>query len=351
MVIVGTDVHKRTHTFVAVNEAGAKLGEKVVPATSTGHQKALQWARTEFGQDLLWGVEDCRNLSARLERDLLSAGQRVVRVAPKLMAQTRACARTRGKSDPIDALAVAHAVLRYPDLPVAAHDEVSRELKLLVDRREDLVAQRTSTINRLLGRIHELDPARTPKRGALDRAKTRNELGNWLDTLHGLLAELARDELDDITRLTDTINALAARIGQHVHDVAPELLALQGCGELTAAKLVGETAGVKRFKNEAAFARHSGTAPIPVWSGNTAGRVRLTRSGNRQLNAALYRIALTQIRITDSPGQLYYRKRLAHGDSSTEALRCLKRRLTRTVYHRLHTDEQARLNDPHPAAA
>ncbi|BBX91677.1 hypothetical protein MBOE_33260 [Mycolicibacterium boenickei] len=221
MVIVGTDVHKRTHTFVAVNEAGAKLGEKVVPATTAGHHTALQWARSQFGQDLLWGVEDCRNLSARLERDLLSAGQRVVRVAPKLMAQTRACARTRGKSDPIDALAVAHAVLRYPDLPVAAHDEVSRELKLLVDRREDLVAQRTSTINRLLGRIHELDPARTPKRGALDRAKTRAELGNWLDTLHGLLAELARDELDDITRLTDTVNALAARIGQHVHDVAP----------------------------------------------------------------------------------------------------------------------------------
>ncbi|BBX91676.1 hypothetical protein MBOE_33250 [Mycolicibacterium boenickei] len=120
---------------------------------------------------------------------------------------------------------------------------------------------------------------------------------------------------------------------------------------MTAAKLVGETAGVKRFKNEAAFARHSGTAPIPVWSGNTAGRVRLTRSGNRQLNAALYRIALTQIRIANSPGQLYYRKRLAHGDSSTEALRCLKRRLARTVYHRLHTDEQTRLNDPHPAAA
>jgi transposase len=351
MVIVGTDVHKRTHTFVAVNEAGAKLGEKLVPATSAGHQKALHWARAQFGDDLIWGIEDCRNLSARLERDLLSAGQRVVRVAPKLMAQTRACARTRGKSDPIDALAVAHAVLRYPDLPVAAHDEVSRELKLLVDRREDLVAQRTSTINRLLGRVHELDPARTPKKGALDRAKTRSELADWLDTLHGLLAELARDELDDITRLTDTINALATRIDQHVHDVAPHLLALQGCGALTAAKLVGETAGVKRFTSDAAFARHSGTAPIPVWSGNTAGRVRLTRSGNRQLNAALHRIAITQIRIADSPGQTYYRKRLAHGDSSTEALRCLKRRLARIVYRRLHLDEQARLNDPQPTAA
>ena len=106
----------------------------------------------------MWAIEDCRHLSTRLERDLLAAGQQVVRVPPKLMAQTRASARTRGKSDPIDALAVARAALREPDLPVAAHDEVSRELKLLVDRREDLVAERTRTINRLRWHLHELDP-------------------------------------------------------------------------------------------------------------------------------------------------------------------------------------------------
>src|SRR3954469_20733722 len=212
MVVVGTDVHKRTHTFVAVDEVGRKLGEKVVPATSAGHQKALTWARLEFGDDLLWGIEDCRNLSARLERDLLSAGQQVVRVAPKLMAVQRASARTRGKSDPIDALAVAQAVLRHPDLPVAAHDDVSRELKLLVDRREDLVGQRTATINRLLGRIHELDPAQAPKKGSLDRAKTQTALAAWLATQDGLLAELATDELGDIIRLTDMINALTTRI-------------------------------------------------------------------------------------------------------------------------------------------
>ncbi|CAN5681875.1 hypothetical protein BH10ACT9_BH10ACT9_18060 [soil metagenome] len=94
-------------------------------ATTGGHLHALAWARTTLGDDLLWGIEDCRNLSARLERDLLSAGQKVVRVAPKLMAAQRATARTWGKSDPIDALAVAQAVLRHPDLPVAAHDEVS----------------------------------------------------------------------------------------------------------------------------------------------------------------------------------------------------------------------------------
>jgi transposase len=312
MVVVGADVHKRTHTFVAVDEVGKKLAEKVVRA-----------------------IEDCRHLSARLERDLLAAGQKVVRVPSKLMAQTRASARTRGKSDPIDALAVARAFLREPELPIASHDEVSRELKLLVDRREDLVAQRTSTINRLLWRVHELDPARAPKPRSLDLAKHRTLLSRWLATQRGLVAELARDELADITRLTDSIDALAKRIGDRVHQVAPTLLALPGCGELTAAKLVGEAAGVTRFKTDAAFARHTGVAPIPVWSGNTAGRVRMTRSGNRQLNAALHRIAVTQIRLPGL-GQTYYRRRIDAGDSKTEALRCLKRRLARVVFRILY---------------
>src|ERR1700761_1676147 len=182
MVVVGADVHKRTHTFVAVDEVGRKLGEKVVRATTDGHRQAVQWARTQFGVELVRAIEDCRNLSARLERDLLSADQKVVRVPPKLMAQTRASARTRGKSDPIDALAVARAYLREPDLPIASHDEVSRELKLLVDRREVLVAQRTATINRLRWRIHELDPQRGPKTRSLDLAKHRRLLRQWLNT-------------------------------------------------------------------------------------------------------------------------------------------------------------------------
>jgi transposase len=351
MVVVGTDVHKRTHTFVAVDEVGCKLGEKVVAATTAGHGKALAWARSEFGPDVLWGIEDCRNLSARLERDLLSAGQKVVRVAPKLMNQARKSARTRGKSDPIDALAVARAVLREPDLPIAAHDEVSRELKLLVDRREDLVAQRTSTINRLRERIHELEPAADPKPGSLHRERPRGLLAAWLATQSGLLAELARDELADVTRLSVAIEALSVRIGERVRQVAPALLALPGCAELTAAKLLAEAAGVGRFKSEPAFARHSGVAPIPVWSGNTAGRVRLTRSGNRQLNTALHRIAITQIRLKGSLGQAYYRKRLAGGDSTKEALRCLKRRLARTVFQRLQTDHQHRHHTGQPAAA
>ena len=350
MVVVGADVHKRTHTFVVVDEVGRKVGEKVVAATSCGHAEAVMWARERFGVEVVWGIEDCRHLSARLERDLLTAGQQVVRVPPKLMAQTRASARTRGKSDPIDALAVARAVLREPDLPVACPDEVSRELKLLVDRREVLVAQRTATINRLRWRGHELDPERAPQPGSLDRAKHCEMLRSWLETLPGLVAELARDELADIIRLSAAIDVLAKRIGTRVREVAPALLGMPGCGELTAAKLVGEAAGVTRFKSEAAFARHAGVAPIPVWSGNTAGRVRMTRSGNRQLNAALHRIAVTQIRL-DGLGRAYYHKRLNAGASKAEALRSLKRRLARVVHHHLHDDHQNRIQPCQTAAA
>jgi transposase len=347
MVVVGTDVHKRTHTLVAVDEVGRKLAEKVVKATSDGHAEAVMWARERFGTELVWGIEDCRNMSARLERDLLGAGQKVVRVPTKLMAQTRASARTRGKSDPIDALAVARAVLREPDLPVASHDETSRELKLLVDRREVLVAQRSAAINRLRWWVHELDPERAP--GALDRAKHQQALRVWLQTIAGVVAELARAELVDICRLTGEIDALAERIGAQVRKVAPTLLSLYGCGELTAAKIVGETAGVTRFTSEARFARHAGVAPIPVWSGNTAGQVRLSRSGNRQLNTALHRIAVTQIR-HPGPGQTYYRKKLATAKTTKAALRCLKRHISRDVFRRLHTDHHTH-HQPHQQAA
>ena len=340
MVVVGADVHKRTHTFVAVDEAGRELGHKTFDANTAGHQAAVRWARERFGAELLWAIEDCRHLSARLERDLLTAGQSVVRVPPKMMAEQRRIARTRGKSDPIDAAAVARAALREPDLPVATHDETSRELKLLVDRRDDLVKHRTATINRLLWRVHEIDPAWAPKERSLNLVKHQQLLADRLAGVAGIVAELARDELADVVELTGRINQLERRIASLVEQAAPTLLAVPGVGVLTAAKLVGETAGVKRFKSEAAFARHAGIAPIPVWSGNTKGRVRLTRSGNRQLNAAIHRIAVTQIRL-DGLGKTYYEKKKAEGMSTPEALRCLKRRLARVVFNHLTTDQTA----------
>jgi transposase len=349
MVVVGADVHKRTHTFVAVDAVGRELGAKTFEAITAGHQAAVRWARERFGQDLVWAIEDCRHLSARLERDLLTAGQSVVRVPPKMMAEQRRVARTRGKSDPIDAAAVARAALREPDLPVATHDEASRELKLLVDRRDDLVKRRTATINQLLWRVHELDPAWAPKPRSLDLAKHQRILATRLADVPGIVAELAREELAEVIEYTAKINAYAKRIEALAATLAPTLMAMPGVGALTAGKIVGEAAGVARFKSEAAFARHAGIAPIPVWSGSTKGRVRLTRSGNRQLNAAIHRIAVTQIRL-EGLGKTYYEKKKAEGMSTPEALRCLKRRLARIVFNHLTTDQAATRTVLAPAA-
>ncbi|OBH24442.1 IS110 family transposase [Mycobacterium sp. E1319] len=336
MVVIGVDAHKATHTLVGVDPGGRKLAELTVKATPEGHLKALDWARREFADDVVWGIEDCRNLSRRLERDLLDAGQRVVRVPPRLMAKTRASARSWGKSDSIDALSVARAVLREPDLPVACHDEGSRELKLLVDRREDLVVHRSAVINRVLWRIHELDPSRAKGR-SLRTDKNMHAVREWLATQTGLVAELARDEIDEIIAITPAIKALDKRIAVRVRAVAPSLLTLEGCGVLSAAKLVGETAGVTRFRSEAAYARHAGVTPIPHSSGAKSVHAKIGRSGNRRINNALYRIAMTQIR-HGGVGEAYYRARRDLGDSHAEAIRRVERRVVRRVYRHLHND-------------
>lgn len=349
MVVIGVDAHKATHTLVGVDPGGSKLGELTVKATTDGHLKALDWARAQFGIDVVWGIEDCRNLSLRLERDLLNAGQRVVRVPPRLMAKMRASSRTWGKSDAIDALSVARAVLREPDLPVASHDEVSREFKLLMDRHDDLVTHRTAITNRLLWRIHELDPSHAPPSKALSRDKHQAALRDWLATQPGIVAEIARAETEEIIAVTAEIKPLERRIGARIRGAAPSLLTLQGCGILTAARLVGETAGVSRFRSEAAYARHAGVTPIPHSSAGKSVHARFGRSGNRRINAALYRIAMGQIR-HGGIGESYYRARRELGDSHTEALRRVERRIVRRVFRHLQNDS-ANSASPAPALA
>jgi transposase len=337
VVIIGVDAHKDTHTLVAVDRVGRHLAETVIESSAAGHGAGLDWATTRFGPEVMWAVEDVRHVSSGLERDLLSAGQRVVRVPTKLMARTRASARTRGKSDPIDALAIGRAVLREPDLPVAVTPGPYRELKLLVDRRDDLVVQRTATMTRLMWRIHELDPARAKKPSQWLTQVHRAALDEWLSGQTSLMAELAADEVGDLAHFSASIDALQKRIGAQVKAQHPQLLALPGCGLLSAAKISAETGDVTRFRNEAAFARHAGVAPTPAWSGQDAGRLRAGRTGNRQLNRALHKIAVTQVRL-GGPGHAYYRRRMDRGDNGPTAMRCLKRKIARVVYRRLLDD-------------
>jgi len=342
MTVIGIDAHKASHTMVAVSQQGRKLGEKTVPATDAGHARAIRWARTTYDcDDLIWGVEDVRNVTARLERDLMDTGAVVVRVPPYLMARVRGSHRVAGKSDPIDALAVARAVLQEPNLPYARHDPQSLACKLMVDRRDSLVRYRSATMTRLQWRVHQLDPTRNIGQGKLVRRKHRDELMHWLAKKDGLLAEFSRDEVLELAQLSEKILILERRMAAYIDNVAPSLLALPGCGVLMAAKIVGETADVTRFRSESAFARFAGVGPLPNWSGNTAGTMRSHRSGNRQVNTALHRIALVQIR-RGGPGATYYQMRTEAGDQPSRARRCLKRHLARAVYRALKADRQGR---------
>ena len=336
MVVFGADTHKRNHTVVAADEAGVELGSITVGATPEGHLRLVKWAAR--WPERRWALEDCRQLSRRLEADLLKLGELVVRVPPKMMAGVRRSARTRGKSDPIDALAVARAALREPDLPVAQLDGPSRELRLLVDYRESLVKDRTAAQNRLRWRLHELEPGYDPPPGSLNRYKTLTEIDQLLAAHTSMVAVLGRREVVRIRELTREANQLERDIGQRVTQQVPRLLEIPGCGTLTAAKLVGEAADITRFKNRDAYAMWAGTAPIPVWSADNQ-RFRLNRGGNRQTNAAIHRIAITQIRIHPD-AQTFIKRRLETGSTKREALRLLKRKLANVVYRTLLNDAQ-----------
>ena len=333
MIVVGVDVHKQSLTAVAVDEVGRPVAEQTV----ADGEMLLNWAAS-LSEERLWALEDCRQLTRQLERTLMNAGEQLVRVPPKLMAPSRRAGRIRGKSDPIDALAVARAALREPRLDhPRVGEERLRELKLLVDHRDDLVDERRRAQQRLRWHLHELDPTLAIPAGALDRAV-------WLDRLARRLARQERTVLVRIARelvgrcrsLTRTILELDRELQGRIEKTAPTLLALPGCGALSAAKLLGEIGPIERFQSDAQLARHAGVAPLEASSGKHR-RHRLDRGGNRQLNCALHRIAITQARM-HQPARAYLARKQADGKSRREALRCLKRQLARTVYTTLKNE-------------
>src|SRR5207248_6973615 len=171
-------------------------------------------------------LEDCRHLSRRLEADLLRAGEVVVRVSPRLMAGARAQGRERGKSDPIDAAAVARVALREPQLPQAQLEGQEREVKLLLDHREDLVAERTRMQNRLRWHLHELEPGIEVAAGALDRKRVLAGIEERLAMHQTLVAELATELVARIGELTNRINQLERRLAALMVELAPRLLEL-----------------------------------------------------------------------------------------------------------------------------
>lgn len=329
MIIVGIDPHKKSHTALAISGVtGEVVDQLTVRATDAGHRRLGRWI-PGLAVKARVALQDVRHVSGRLERALIEAGIAVVRVPPRLMGQARRSGRERGKSDPIDAAAVARAALAHPGLPAARLEGPELDLHLLVSHREDLVAERTRIQGRLRWHLHALDPElEVPARSLGHRV--------WLDRVAERLASMA---------------GMRARIAQMAEAQAPELVAIAGCGPLTAAKAVAEVAGIGRFEGPAKLARHAGVAPVPVSSGMRE-RHRLDRTGNRQLNCALHRIAITQA-AGHPPAREYLDRPIAEGKTDREARRCLKRHLV-TVIHRVMRDAVPTMSTgarPTPAAA
>jgi transposase len=331
MIVIGVDVHKYSSTAVAVDEAGRLLGELTV----SGQVDALLVWAAQLGVGRLWALEDCRHVTRTLERQLIAAGEELVRVPPKLTGASRSAGRTRGKSDPIDALAVARVALREPDLdrPRPGEDRY-RDLKLLVVHRDDLVDERRRAQQRLRWHLHQLDPSLIVPAGALDRAVWLDRVGRRLSRRSAeAQVRIARELVVRCRSLTRTILELDRELETLTKQTAPGLLELPGCGGVTAAKLLAEIGPIERFRTDAQLARHGGVAPLQASSGRTQ-RHRLDRGGNRQLNCALHRIAITQGRV-HPPARTYLERKRAEGKSRREAIRCLKRQLARTVFNTL----------------
>jgi transposase len=256
MIVIGVDVHKQSLTAAAVDESGRLLAERTLAG---GEEGLLAWAAALDGERL-WAVEDCRHVSGALERQLVAAGERLVRVPPRLTAPERRAGRRRGKSDAIDALAAARAALREPDLDrPRPGEERLRELKLLVLHRDDLVDERRRCQQRLRWHLHQLDPALEVPAGALDRAVQLERVGRFLARREQTVrVRIARELVARCRSLTRSIRELEQELALRTARAAPSLLELPGCGVLSAAKLLCEIGPIERFRTDAQLARHGG---------------------------------------------------------------------------------------------
>src|SRR5512135_3014357 len=221
MIVVGVDVHKHSLTAVAVDEAGRQLDAL---ETADGGE-LVAWSK-RIGRRRLWALEDCRHVTRGLERTLQRRRQRLVRVPPRLTAPERRRGRTRGKSDLIDALAIARAALREPVLDSPRPEEARlRELKLVVDHRDDLVDERRRCQQRLRWHLHELDPGLRVPLGALDRAIWLDRLGRQLSRRQQTTqVRITRELLGRCRSLSRSIAELERELRAQISAITPRLL-------------------------------------------------------------------------------------------------------------------------------
>jgi transposase len=339
VTIIGIDAHSQVHAAASIDAQGRPQQLLTAGAGVDELARLVRWTQNQPAPRLV-AVEGAKGYGRALTQAFLAAGETVVDVATHLTVDSRRRSRRRGKDDEGDAIAIARAALREPDLPQMNDAHLDSGIKLLVDARDQLVAEQGRVRNRLHALLLACSPGHRAITGALiskaalTRARSLALKARGSDPIRAQLSLAAIRRLSALsTEIREMEQDIATALAAHPHD---HLLAIPGVGPLVAAKILGETHDVRHFPTAAAFAAHAGTAPVPASSGNTT-RHRLARGGNRQLNRALFTVAMVQARWHPDARDYLARKR-AEGKTGAEARRCLKRHLATVIYRAMSKD-------------
>jgi len=286
-VLIGVDPHKASVAVAVVDEAKGELIERAsFPQNRTGLRALERWAK--LFPVRRWAVENASGLGRHLAQRLAASGESVVDVPSKLSARVRVLSSGNArKNDGLDALATALAASRNERLAAVDPEVGSEMLRLLSERREDLVAERTRALNRLHGLLRDLLPGGVAGTLSAPRAARILRGIRPQGASARLRRRLASEILRDVRALDRKIADLSGRIEAEVEASGTTLTEIFGIGPILAARIIGTVGNVARFPTKAHFASYSGTAPVEASSGEVV-RHRLSLAGNRKLNYALH---------------------------------------------------------------
>ena len=336
MLTIGVDAHKRVHAAVAVDAAGREQARWRGTNTPTGWQELAAWGQGLSAQRQ-WGIEGAWQYGRGLAQTLVATGEHVVVVNPRLTAGERRAGRERGKNDRLDARSVARVVTRdAAELPRIPAEDGTSVLALWTQERSQLQREATRLRNEAHQVLALLDPGYQATLGDLTEPRTVSALASHTVADHADV--LAQARAAAVRRLGERLRVVDAQltvVTRQLEAVGTQFFKplddLYGIGPLTASDLAGYLGPGKRFASDAKLANHAGAAPLEASSGEIV-RHRLNRGGNRQLNAILERIALTQGR-GDPDARTYLERRRSEGKTDREARRALKRFLCRAIWH------------------
>ncbi|WP_432489364.1 IS110 family RNA-guided transposase [Kineococcus sp. SYSU DK018] len=337
-VIIGMDPHKRSATIEVLDRAERILGGARFTTDTAGYREMLTAGRAWPRR--VWAVEGAGGIGKHLAQRLVADGEQVLDVPAKLSARARVFSAGQGrKTDVTDAHSIALVALRTPVLRRVEVDAENVALRLLVDRRDELGVARSQLINRIHKLLLELLPGGAKVFLTAPQAKALLATVRPRDIVGRTRRSLAAEKIAELAVIDKKIKAAKKELTELITATGSGLLQLNGIGPSGAARLLGDVGDIARFPTKAHFASWNGTAPIDASSGDN-NRHRLSRSGNRRINRVLHIMAIVQMR-HDTEGRAYYRRKLAAGKTSMEAIRCLERRLSDVVYRQMVADAQA----------